>query len=120
MDGYAEDELLATARVRRGRSPLFLPLLLLSLATLGLVGYRAIVPLLNEDPMIPLTESPDDEEVSPWQCRSVVERAGQLPSRADAAQVWLPTLMARSQLVVSGKVTDGLLYDDYGVAVVEV
>jgi outer membrane protein assembly factor BamB len=114
MAGLPDDELLANARILRRRSRLFAPLVLFSALALGLVGYRTIIPLLDAAPI-----AEDVAEPSPWQCRNPVIRADQL-REVDPIPVWLPTLMARSQTVVSGKITDGLLYDDYGVAVVEV
>ncbi|MFW2384073.1 MAG: PQQ-binding-like beta-propeller repeat protein [Acidimicrobiales bacterium] len=120
MNGPPDGELLANTRLRRRRSRLFAPLVLLSSLALGVVGYRTIVPLLNSEAATPVVqEASEDRDVSQWQCRSAVERAEQLPA-ADPTPVWLPALMARSELVVSGKITDGLLYDDFGVTVVEV
>ncbi len=120
MDDHHDEELLAQNQVRRGRSPLFFPLVLLSTFAIGLVGYRTVVPQLSQETAAPVQDEGEDQaEPSPWQCSSAVARAEQL-DEARSTPVWLPMLMARSQVVVSGKITDGLLYEDYGVAVVEV
>ncbi|MBT8240821.1 MAG: PQQ-like beta-propeller repeat protein [Acidimicrobiia bacterium] len=120
MNGHDDDEVLAHARIRRNRSPLFVPLVLLSAVVIGLVGYRTVVPLLNQEAATPVQDAAEDAaDPDPWQCRSAVARAEQL-DEAHSTPVALPMLMARSQAVVSGRITDGLLYDDYGVAVVEV
>ena len=120
MVGHPDEELLASARIRRGRSPLFLPLLVVSVVGIGLVGHATIVAWLGQETGTTVEDPAEDEiEPSPWQCRSPTARADRLPE-PDPIPVWFPTLMARSQLAVSGKITDGLLYADYGVAVVEV
>jgi hypothetical protein len=117
MPNLPDEELMAEARVHRGRSPLFAPLVVLSALALGVIGYRTMAPLLDSGPTEPATD--EISEPNLWQCQDPVDRADQLPE-VDSIPVWLPALMARSQVVVRGKVTDGLLYDDYGVAVVEV